>query len=61
MQTAAPCFPIKATVVHVKDLGSEIQYDLRVPLFNSLSFEVIPFVFRKTEEGWRISSSPIAL
>ena len=50
-----------AAVVNVKDSGSEIQYDLRVPLSNSLAFEVIHVVFRKTEEGWRISSSPIAL
>ncbi len=51
----------EATVVNVKDSGSEIQYDLRVPLSNSLAYEVIHVVFRKTEEGWRISSSPIAL
>jgi hypothetical protein len=50
-----------ATVINVKDSGSEIQYDLRVPLGNSLAFEVVHVVFRKTEEGWRISSSPIAL
>ena len=51
----------KASVIQARDLGSEKQYDLRVPLANSLSFEVIHISFRKTEAGWKISSSPLAL
>jgi len=51
----------KASVLLVKDLGSEKQFDLRVPLGNSLAYEVVHITLRKTEEGWRISSSPLSL
>lgn len=48
----------KASVLQVKDWGAEKQVDLEVPLGNSLSFETIQVVFQKTEQGWRIASSP---
>ncbi|MFT4416604.1 DL-endopeptidase inhibitor IseA family protein [Fredinandcohnia humi] len=51
----------KASVLQVRDYGTEKQYDLKVPLGNSLSFEVVHIVIRKTEEGWRISSNPLSL
>lgn len=47
-----------ARKVQVKDFGSEKQYDLKVPIGSSLTHEVIHIVFKKTADGWRISSSP---
>lgn len=51
----------RATVLKVKNLGTEVQYDLSVPLGNSLVFETVTVVLKKTAEGWRISSNPITL
>lgn len=49
----------RASIVQVNDLGTEKQIDLKVPIGNTLTFEIIPIVLMKTEEGWRISSNPI--
>ncbi|MBS4205652.1 DL-endopeptidase inhibitor IseA family protein [Lederbergia citrea] len=46
----------KATVVREKDNGTEKEYDLKVPLGTSLSFEYVHVVFSKTKDGWKISS-----
>lgn len=48
-----------ASIVQVNDLGTEKQIDLKVPIGNTLTYEIIPIVLMKTEEGWRISSNPI--
>lgn len=46
----------KAVIVRKKDNGMEKEFDLRVPIGNSLSFEYVHVVFSKTKDGWRISS-----
>ena len=51
----------RAFVSQMKDLGTEVQFDIKVPLGNSLVFETVQIVFKKTEEGWRISTNPISL
>lgn len=51
----------RAYVSQMKDLGTEVQYDIKVPLGNSLAFETVQIVFKKTEEGWRISTNPVSL
>lgn len=51
----------RAEILKVNDLGTEVQYDLKVPVGNSLVFNTVHVVFKKTEEGWRISSNPIHL
>lgn len=48
----------KANIVQVRDLGAEKQIDLNVPIGNTFTYEIIPVVMMKTEEGWRISSNP---
>lgn len=50
-----------ATIEKVKNLGTEMQFDLKVPIGNSLTFKIVPVVFKKTEDGWRITSNPINL
>jgi hypothetical protein len=47
-----------AKVVQKKDNGNEKEFDVKVPLGNSYSFEVVHIVFQKTENGWRIFSEP---
>lgn len=49
----------KASIVQVKDLDSEKQIDLKVPIGNTFAFETVSISFMKTENGWRISSNPI--
>ncbi|MEH6987521.1 DL-endopeptidase inhibitor IseA family protein [Cytobacillus firmus] len=51
----------KAEIVKVKDLGTEMQFDIKVPLGNSLTFQMVPIVFKKTENGWRISTNPVTM
>lgn len=51
----------RAFVSQMKDLGTEVQYDIKVPLGNSLAFETVQIIFKKTEEGWRISTNPVSL
>lgn len=51
----------RAFVSQMKDLGTEVQYDIKVPLGNSLAFETVQIVLKKTEEGWRISTNPVSL
>lgn len=51
----------KAKVLKVRNLGTEVQYDLSVPLGNSLVHETVTVIFKKTAEGWRISSNPVTL
>lgn len=46
----------KAVIVRKKDNGTEKEFDLKVPLGNSLSYEYVHVVFSKTRDGWRISS-----
>ncbi|RST58453.1 hypothetical protein D5F11_017570 [Siminovitchia terrae] len=45
-----------AVIVLRKDNGMEKEFDLKVSLGNSLSFEYVHVVFSKTKDGWRISS-----
>ncbi|MFE8700088.1 DL-endopeptidase inhibitor IseA family protein [Cytobacillus sp. FJAT-54145] len=45
-------------VVEVKDFGNEKQFVIKVPIGNSLTYEIVAIDFQKTEEGWRISSNP---
>ncbi|TFI48871.1 hypothetical protein E4O93_05520 [Diaphorobacter sp. DS2] len=41
----------KAEIVKVKDLGTEMQFDIKVPLGNSLTFQMVPIVFKKQKMG----------
>ncbi|OLS40325.1 DL-endopeptidase inhibitor IseA family protein [Bacillus sp. MRMR6] len=47
-----------AEIVQKKDKGNEKEFDIKVPLGNSLSYEVVHISFQKTENGWRIFSEP---
>ncbi|MDQ6597430.1 hypothetical protein E2K98_06725 [Bacillus salipaludis] len=47
-----------AKVVQKKDNGEEKEFDIKVPLGNSYSYEVVHIGFQKTEIGWRIFSDP---
>lgn len=46
----------RANVVRKKESLMEKEYDLKVPLGNSLSFEYVHVTFYKTKNGWKISS-----
>lgn len=46
----------KAGIVRKKDNGTEKEFDLKIPLGNSLAYEYVHVVFSKTRDGWRISS-----
>ncbi|MBS4201978.1 hypothetical protein KHA93_20435 [Bacillus sp. FJAT-49732] len=46
----------KAIVTGTRENGNEKEFDLKVPLGNSLYYEYIHVVFTKTKDGWRISS-----
>ncbi|MBU8880426.1 hypothetical protein BGM26_15845 [Bacillus sp. FJAT-29790] len=48
----------KATVVQSTGNGIMAEFDLKVPLGDSLIYEFIHIEFQKTEDGWRISSDP---
>ncbi|WP_214895579.1 DL-endopeptidase inhibitor IseA family protein [Mesobacillus foraminis] len=48
----------KAQVVAVEGNSTEKEFDLKVPLGSSLSYEYIHIEFQKTPEGWKISSEP---
>lgn len=48
----------KAEVVQKKDKGNEMEIDLKVPLGDTNSFEMVHISFQKTENGWRIFSDP---
>jgi tetratricopeptide (TPR) repeat protein len=47
-----------AEIVQKKDKGNEKEFDIKVPVGNSLSYEVVHISFQKTENGWRIFSEP---
>lgn len=47
-----------AKVVQKKDNGEEKEFDIKVPLGDSYSYEVVHIGFQKTETGWRIFSDP---
>ncbi|MDZ5473961.1 DL-endopeptidase inhibitor IseA family protein [Bacillus sp. 31A1R] len=47
-----------AKVIQVRDFGTEIQFDLRVPISDTFTYEVKQMVFKKTIDGWRIASAP---
>ncbi|MED3561857.1 DL-endopeptidase inhibitor IseA family protein [Bacillus xiapuensis] len=47
-----------AKVVQKKDNGEEKEFDIKVPLGDSYSYEVIHIGFQKTDSGWRIFSNP---
>ncbi|MEH7392730.1 DL-endopeptidase inhibitor IseA family protein [Bacillus sp. JJ1474] len=48
----------RATIFLTKDAGSEKEYNLKVPLGDSLVTETVHIVFRQTDKGWRIDSIP---
>jgi hypothetical protein len=48
----------KATVVAYQGNSNEKEFDLKVPLGTSLSYEYIHIEFQKTASGWKISSEP---
>ncbi|MEW9051467.1 MAG: DL-endopeptidase inhibitor IseA family protein [Neobacillus sp.] len=47
-----------AEIVQKKDKGNEKEFDIKVPVGNSLTYEVVHISFQKTENGWRIFSEP---
>ena len=51
----------RASILQMRDLGSEKQFDLKVPVGSSLSYEIVQVVLKKTESGWRISSNPVTM
>ena len=48
----------KATVVAYQGNSNEKEFDLKVPLGTSLSYEYIHIQFQKTASGWKITSEP---
>ncbi|WNS76700.1 DL-endopeptidase inhibitor IseA family protein [Bacillus sp. DTU_2020_1000418_1_SI_GHA_SEK_038] len=48
----------RATIFLTKDAGSEKEYNLKVPLGDSLVTETVHIVFRQTDKGWKIDSIP---
>lgn len=48
----------RATIFLTKDAGSEKEYNLKIPLGESLVTETVHIVFRQTDKGWRIDSIP---
>lgn len=48
----------RASIYLTKDVGSEKEYDLKVPLGDSLVTQTVHIVLRKTDKGWRIDSLP---
>lgn len=48
----------KAEVVQAKGTSTKKEFDLRVPLGASLSYEYIHIEFQKTDDDWKISSEP---
>jgi hypothetical protein len=47
-----------AEVVQKKAKGNEMEFDIKVPLGETNSFEFVHIGFQKTENGWRIFSEP---
>lgn len=45
-----------AAITRKKENGSEVEFDVRVPVGDGLSFEYVHVAFEKTKNGWRISS-----
>nr|WP_263327515.1 IseA DL-endopeptidase inhibitor family protein [Neobacillus sp. Marseille-Q6967] len=48
----------EAVVVQKRDKGNEKEFDIKVPLVGSLTYEFVHISFQKTENGWRIFSTP---
>jgi hypothetical protein len=45
-------------IVQKKDKGNEKEFDIKIPLGSSFSYEFVHISFQKTENGWRIFSEP---
>lgn len=45
-------------IVQKKDRGNEKEFDIKIPLGNSFTYEFVHISFQKTENGWRIFSEP---
>ncbi|MBY0123148.1 DL-endopeptidase inhibitor IseA family protein [Bacillus sp. S/N-304-OC-R1] len=48
----------KSAIYLTKDVGSEKEFDLKIPLGDSLVTVMVHVVLKKTDKGWRIDSLP---